>query len=129
MGRVFSVFTFLAILIAGLGLFALASFTTELRTKEIGIRKVLGADVPGIVVLLSKQFAKWVILANVIAWPTAYFIMRKWLEGFAYRTQMGILTFVTATVLALLSRADDSKFPGCKGSLERAGPVAPSSVR
>jgi len=102
MGRVFSVFTFLAIIIAGLGLFALASFTTELRTREIGIRKVLGAHVPGIVFLLSKEFAKWVLLANIIAWPTAYFIMSNWLKGFAYRISLGPASFLLATAMAFL---------------------------
>ncbi len=102
MGRVFGVFTLLAIVIACLGLFALASFTTELRTREIGIRKVLGAQASGIVILLSKEFAKWVLIANVIAWPVAYYVMERWLDGFAYRTDIRILTFVLATLLAFI---------------------------
>jgi putative ABC transport system permease protein len=117
MGRVFSAFTFLAILIAGLGLFALASFTTELRTKEIGIRKVLGAEIPGIVVLLSKQFAKWVLVANLIAWPVAYLIMLGWLKGFAYRIQMSVMTFVAATVLALLVALITVSFQAVKAAV------------
>ncbi|MFC2167513.1 ABC transporter permease [Acidobacteriota bacterium] len=102
MGNVFRVFTGMAILIAGLGLFALASFTTELRTREISIRKVLGAKVTGIVVMLSREFAKLVIIANIIAWPAAYLIMRSWLGGFAHRIDLGIGTFVLASVLAFV---------------------------
>ncbi|MDH5704772.1 MAG: ABC transporter permease, partial [Candidatus Aminicenantes bacterium] len=81
--QVFLTFTFLAIFIACLGLFGLAAFTAEQRTKEIGIRKVLGASVPGVVLLLSKEFIKWVLIANVIAWPVAYFALSRWLENFA----------------------------------------------
>ena len=102
MGRVFTVITGLAIIIAALGLFALASFTTELRTREIGIRKVLGAPVSGIVFLLSKEFATWILVANLIAWPAAYFIMGGWLNNFANRISMGIPVFLLSTVLAFL---------------------------
>ena len=102
MGKVFGVFTGLAILIAGLGLFALASFTTELRTREIGIRKVLGAQVTGIVTMLSKEFAKWVFIANIIAWPVAYLVMRSWLLNFSHRIELGIGAFVTASLLAFV---------------------------
>jgi len=102
MGEVFGVFTGMAILIAGLGLFALASFTTELRTREIGIRKVLGAKVSGIVTMLSKEFAKWVFIANIIAWPVAYLVMRSWLLDFAHRVEIGIGTFILASLLALI---------------------------
>jgi putative ABC transport system permease protein len=98
---IFSYFSVLAIFIACLGLFGLASFTAEQRTKEIGIRKVLGASVPGIVVLLSKEFTKWVLVANAIAWPAAYFLMNRWLQGFAYRMNINFLTFVFAGVISL----------------------------
>ncbi|MEE8603917.1 MAG: ABC transporter permease, partial [Candidatus Aminicenantaceae bacterium] len=81
-GRIFGIFTVLGLFIACLGLLGLASFTAESRTKEIGIRKVLGASVTGIVFMLSKQFTKWVLLANVIAWPVAYYIMSRWLKNF-----------------------------------------------
>ena len=96
----FGVFTFLAIVIACLGLFALASYTAELRTHEIGIRKVLGAQVSGIVILLSKEVAKWVLVANLIAWPVAYLVMKDWLESFAFRINIGVFTFLLATLLA-----------------------------
>ena len=117
MGKVFSVFTFLAIVIACLGLFALASFTAELRTKEIGIRKVLGAEVTGIVILLSKEFAKWVLVANFIAWPTAYFIMHNWLGGFAHRISIGIMSFLLATFLAFITALLTVSFQAIKAAL------------
>jgi putative ABC transport system permease protein len=117
MGRVFGVFTVLAIVIACLGLFALASFTTELRTREIGIRKVLGAQVSGIVILLSKEFAKWVLIANVIAWPVAYYIMERWLDGFAYRTVIGIPTFIVATLLGFAIAIMTVSFQALKAAL------------
>ncbi|MGD8535731.1 MAG: ABC transporter permease [Candidatus Aminicenantes bacterium] len=101
-GSVFGYFTFLAIFISCLGLFGLASQMTEMRTKEIGIRKVFGASVSGITLLLSKDFLKWVIVANVIAWPTAYFAMNKWLQNFAYRTSFGIEIFILSGILALV---------------------------
>ena len=101
MSEIFKYFTLLAIFISCLGLFGLASFMAEQRTKEIGIRKVLGATVSGITILLSKEFTKWVLTANVIAWPIAYFAMSKWLKGFAYRADISLLTFVLAGMLAL----------------------------
>ena len=98
----FRLFTLIAILISCLGLFGLASFTTERRTKEIGIRKVLGASVPGIMILLFREFTKWVLLANIIAWPAAYFAMSKWLQNYAYRVNISIFIFALAGTLALL---------------------------
>jgi len=94
-------FAGLGIFIACLGLFGLAAFMAEQRTKEIGVRKVLGASVGGILLLLSKEFSKWVIVANVVAWPLAYFAMNKWLADFAYRTDIGVWPFVLSAVLAL----------------------------
>ena len=88
--------------IACLGLFGLASFTAEQRTKEIGVRKVLGASAPGIVVLLSKEFAKWVLIANALAWPVAFFIMRGWLQQFAYKTNIAWWLFAAAGAGALV---------------------------
>lgn len=101
-GNVFGIFTFLGLFIACLGLLGLASFTAESRTKEIGIRKVLGASVGGIVLMLSKQFTKWVLLANCIAWPAAYYFMGRWLKNFAFRIDIGIWTYVLSGVLVLL---------------------------
>ena len=102
LSTIFSYFTLFAIFIACLGLFGLASFTAEQRTKEIGIRKVLGASVYGIVILLSKEFAKWVLIANIIAWPVAYYAMNKWLQDFAYRINMGVWIFILAGAFALI---------------------------
>jgi len=85
---ILSAFSAIAIVIVGLGLFGLAAFATEQRTKEIGIRKVLGASLPGIVGLLSKDFVKLVLIANFIAWPLAWFAMNQWLENFPYRIHM-----------------------------------------
>ena len=107
MFTIFGSFSILAIIIACLGLFGLISFATEQRTKEIGIRKVLGASVQGIVGLLITKFIKWVLMANIIAWPLAYFAMNKWLQNFAYRTDMSIWIFIisglTALAIALLT--------------------------
>jgi putative ABC transport system permease protein len=88
MGSILRIFAVMAVIIACLGLFGLASFTAEQRTSEIGVRKVLGASASGIVVLLSKEFAKWVLMANVLAWPVAYLAVRDWLQGFAYKTEI-----------------------------------------
>jgi putative ABC transport system permease protein len=95
-------FAGLAILISCLGLFGLAAYTAEQRTKEIGIRKVLGASMPGIVVLLSKEYAKWVLVANVIAWPVSYFLMKSWLKDYAYRISLSGLIFAASAILTLL---------------------------
>jgi len=102
LSRVFSYFAILAIFIASLGLFGVASFTAEQRTKEIGIRKVLGASVAGIFVLLSREFTKWVLMANAIAWPIAYFSLHKWLEGFAYRTNITLTAFIVSMAISLV---------------------------
>ena len=91
-----------AILISCLGLFGLAYFTIERRTKEIGVRKVLGASIPGIVLLVARDFVKWVILANIIAWPTAWFFMHEWLQNFEYRIEINIAVFILAGMLAFL---------------------------
>ena len=99
---IFGYFALLAVFIACLGLFGLASFATEQRTKEIGIRKILGASVSGIVLLLSKEFTKLVLVSNLIAWPVAYYAMNRWLQDFAYRIPIGVGTFLLAGVLALI---------------------------
>jgi len=102
MSEIFGYISSLAILIACLGLFGLASFTVERRTKEIGVRKVLGASVAGIAGLLSKDFVKLVLAANLIAWPIAYFAMNKWLQDFAYRVNIGWWVFALAGGIALV---------------------------
>ncbi|MGH7595708.1 MAG: ABC transporter permease [bacterium] len=102
LGQVFLIFSALTILIACVGLFGLAAFATERRTKEIGIRKVLGATGPSVVGLLSKDFLKLVLIANVIAWPVAYVVMNNWLQDFAYRIDIGWWVFTLAGGVALL---------------------------
>ncbi len=102
LGTVFGIFTGLGIFIACLGLFGLSAFMAEQRTKEIGIRKVLGSSVIEIVVLLTKEFTKWVLLANLFAWPIAYYFMNKWLQNFAYRTSSSLWVFVLSAFLTLV---------------------------
>ena len=97
-----SVFAGLAILIASLGLLGLAAFITEQRTKEIGIRKVLGSSVRGVIFLLTKEFSRSVLIANIIAWPVTYFAMNKWLSGFAYRTSVRIDLLLLSGFFALI---------------------------
>ena len=88
MSGIFMYFSFLALFIASLGLFGLALYTTERRTKEIGVRKVFGAPVLRIVFKLLAEFTQWVLLANLIAWPLAWYFIHKWLQNFAYQTQI-----------------------------------------
>ena len=102
MVRIFGAFALLAIFIACLGLFGLTTFAAELRTKEIGIRKVLGASYSKIFLLLSREFIGWVLLANLIAWPIAYYAMNRWLQNFAYRIHIGIAAFLLSGGTALL---------------------------
>ncbi len=115
------IFTFLAISISCFGLFGLISFTAEQRTKEIGIRKVLGASVGSVVRLLSKEFVVLVVLANIIAWPVAYYVMTKWLKNFAYRTEIGFVTFLFSGFLALIIAILTVCFQSIKAAL--ANPV------
>lgn len=119
--KIAAVFSFLTIFIASLGLFGLASFIAEQRTKEIGIRKVLGASIPDIIKLLSKKFLILVSLANIIAWPAAYFIMAKWLENFAYRIDISLYTFVLAGILAIVITILTVSYQAVKAAL--ANPV------
>lgn len=101
-GRIFTAFSALTILIACLGLFGLATFTTEQRIKEIGVRKVLGASVSSVVLLLSKDFTKLVLFSFPIAIPIAWYSMYKWLENFPYKTDIGVWVFVVACLTTLL---------------------------
>ncbi len=101
-GKMLGVFSLLAIFVACLGLFGLAAFMVQSRIKEIGVRKVLGASTSHLVTLLSREFMLLILLANLIAWPIAYYLMRDWLSGFAYQTDLNILPFVTSAILALI---------------------------
>lgn len=102
-GQVFGLFAALAVIVACLGLFGLASFTITQRTKEIGIRKVLGASERGILLLLSKDFAKLVLLANIVAWPLAYLGMEQWLQNYPYRIELKPWLFIIPALLILLT--------------------------
>jgi putative ABC transport system permease protein len=113
--------TFFAIFIACLGLFGLASFTVEKRTKEIGIRKILGATVPGLIRLISKEFLILVLLANIIAWPVAYYAMKVWLQNFAYRTSIEFWTFLLAAGLAFFIALLTVSYQAIKSAL--ANPI------
>lgn len=119
--RIFTIiqsFTTLAIIISCLGLFGLMSFIAVQKTKEIGIRKVLGASVINILSNLSKQFSKVIIISNIIAWPIAYYVMNRWLEGFAYRTDISIIIFVASGLIGLVIAILSISFQAIKAALE-----------
>lgn len=116
-GKVFSVFTFLSITVACLGLLGLAMYTAERRTKEIGIRKVLGATVQNVVAMLSKDFLKLVIIASIIAIPLAYYAMGQWLQDFAYKTDMNWWVFAGASVITLIIALATVSFQSIKAAL------------
>lgn len=99
---VFTYFSILAIFIACLGLFGLASFASEQRTKEIGVRKAMGASAQQLTFLLSKDFTKYVLIANLIAWPAAYFLLDNWLKDFAYHINISIMFFIIAAVISFV---------------------------
>ena len=118
---ILSIFSGLAIFIACLGLFGLATFTAAKRTKEIGVRKVLGSSVPNILMLLAKDLLKPVLIASLIAMPIGYYCMTKWLQNFAYRVDISVWVFVLAAgVTALIAFATIS-FQSIKAAL--ANPV------
>ena len=100
--KLFTIFSMLAVFIACLGLYGLASFVADQRTREIGIRKVMGAPVSRIVTRLNLNFSIWVLLANLFAWPAAWLFMKQWLQNFAYRIDIPVWSFVVASVIALV---------------------------
>jgi putative ABC transport system permease protein len=101
-GQLFTAFSGLAIFIACLGLFGLATFNTLQRIKEIGVRKVLGASVPNILMLLSREIVVLIVVANLIAWPVAWYFMGLWLDSFAYHISMNLLVYLLAAFAAVL---------------------------
>lgn len=101
-GRMFLFLTILAIIISSMGLYGLASYTAEQRTKEIGIRKVLGASVSQIMNMLTRDFIKLVLIANIFAWPISYLIAKNWLTNFSYQIDIPVLPFVLATIVAVV---------------------------
>ncbi len=117
MGLLYRVFAGLTVFIACLGLFGLAAFTAEQRTKEIGVRKVLGASVASITALLSKDFLKLVGIAIVIASPVAYYLMKSWMEDFQYQIGIEWWVFVLAAVLALAVAFLTVSFQAVKAAL------------
>jgi putative ABC transport system permease protein len=100
-GKIVTLFSILAVFVSCLGLFGLAAFVSEQRTKEIGVRKVLGAPLSNIMWLLTGQFVKWVVVANLIAWPLGYWIMNRWLQGFAFRAPISFWIFLASGLAAL----------------------------
>ncbi|HEY2725640.1 MAG TPA: FtsX-like permease family protein, partial [Parafilimonas sp.] len=120
-GKLFITFAVFAIFIGCLGLFGLVTYAAEQRTKEIGVRKVLGASVGGIVAMLSKDFAKLVLIASVIAFPVAWWAMHKWLESFAYRTNISWWIFIAAGLAAILIALITVSFQAIKAAV--ANPV------
>jgi putative ABC transport system permease protein len=121
MGNIFEAFALFAIFISCIGLFGLSAYSAQLRVKEVGIRKVLGASIPGIVVLLSKDFVKWVILANIIALPVAGFFMNHWLQNFAYRIDMIVWVFFLSGTIAILIAIATVSYQAIKAAI--ANPV------
>jgi ABC-type antimicrobial peptide transport system permease subunit len=121
LGKIFGYFTCLAVFIACLGLYGLVAFVAEQKTKEIGIRKVLGASIISITAMLSKDFSKWVLLANLIAWPIAYFVMRLWLQNFAYRTNIRFGAFILSAFLIFIIAMLTISFQSIKAAV--ADPV------
>lgn len=120
-GKLSRVFAFLAIIISCLGLFGLAAYTAERRTKEIGIRKVLGASAPGIAGLLSKDFLRLVFVSAVVAFPVSWWLMHKWLQNYTYRISINGWVFVIAGLLALLIALMTISFQSIKAAI--ANPV------
>ncbi|MFC1564220.1 ABC transporter permease [candidate division KSB1 bacterium] len=102
MGQIFIIFSLFTVLIACLGLFGLVSFTAEERTHEIGVRKILGATVPNIVSLLLKDFARLILIANIVSWPIGYFLMNTWLQDFAYRIDINLELFFFAGIVTYI---------------------------
>ena len=121
MGKLFNVFSVLSILISCLGLFGLATFATQRRIKEIGIRKVLGAGEAGIVAMLSKDFVKLVAVSLVVAFPVAWWMMNEWLDNFAYRISVSAWVFVLAGLGALTIAMATVSFQAIKAAI--ANPV------
>jgi putative ABC transport system permease protein len=100
--KIFSYFSFLAIFVACLGLYGMASFSAVQRTKEIGIRKVLGSTTTGIITLLGKELVGLILIANIVAWPLSFFVMKQWIQNFPYRTDIGIGPFFGSSLIVLL---------------------------
>ncbi|MDP8315319.1 MAG: FtsX-like permease family protein, partial [Candidatus Celaenobacter antarcticus] len=115
-GKVVNIFSAFAIFIACLGLFGLASFSTSQRLKEIGIRRVMGASSLNITKLLVSNFLKWVALANIIALPLAWLASKKWLQGFAYKINLNVVTFILAALISIFAAIITVSFQSIKAA-------------
>jgi len=113
---VVNIFSAFAIFIACLGLFGLASFSTSQRLKEIGIRRVMGASSLNITKLLVSNFLKWVALANIIALPLAWLASKKWLQGFAYKINLNVVTFILAALISIFAAIITVSFQSIKAA-------------
>jgi putative ABC transport system permease protein len=121
LGKVLNIFATIAILLAALGLFGLSAYSIQQRTKEIGIRKVLGASVPNVITLLSKDFLSLVIVASIIAFPIAWWVMNRWLQDFVYRVSIGWWIFLIAGIIAVIISLLTVSFLAVKAAI--ANPV------
>lgn len=119
--KLYSYFTFLAIFVACLGLYGMASFSAVQRTKEIGIRKVLGSSNSGIIRLLGKELALLILMGNVVAWPLSFVIMKQWIQNFPYRVNIGIVSFLVPSLIVLLIGLLTVSYQSIKAAL--ANPV------
>jgi putative ABC transport system permease protein len=117
MGKIFIVFASLAIVIASLGLLGLVAFSASQRTKEIGIRKVLGATAPGIVLLITREFSKLVVVAMVIGIPISYWLMDRWLSDFAFRTDIGLTPLLAAAGICVVIAFATASYHAVKAAL------------
>jgi putative ABC transport system permease protein len=114
-------FCLLTVFVACLGIFGLAAYSTEQRTKEIGIRKVLGSSITKIILLFTRSYARWVFTANLLAWPVAYYFVNKWLQSFAFKTKVGFGPFLFAGLITLAVALISVIFQTLKAAL--AAPV------
>ena len=128
-GTILNIFSILTIFVACLGLFGLATYTAEQRTKEIGIRKVLGASVTQVTQMLSKEFLKLVLIASLIAFPVAWWAMNKWLQSFAYRINISWWVFAVAGFAAIVYCINNGKLPGNKSSNSKPGKEFENGMR
>ena len=119
--KIFGIFAFLGVVLASLGLIGLAAFVTQQRTREVGIRKVLGASMSKIVYMLSRDLVRLVLAANIIGWPVAYYAMNRWLQNFAFRTNISVGIFILSAVLTLMVSFGTLSFQAIKAAA--ANPV------
>lgn len=116
--EIFTLFTLLAIILACIGTFGLISFSAERKSKEIGIRKILGASVSNVTLLLIKEFVILLLIASLISWPITYYFMNDWIDNFVYRIDIGLEAFVFATLLAMIITVSTTVFRALKAALE-----------